>query len=109
MPIKIEGNLFEANTKITHLQIDSAKLLRIFNAEKYPLPDSIKTALNINEKEIEVMEEEDEPELEISTMFIEDEAPIEEALPQKKRQPKSSNLKMSKSNFTPKSKKINNN
>jgi len=55
------------------------------------------------------MEEEDEPELEISTMFIEDEAPMEEALPQKKRQPKSSNLKMSKSNFTPKSKKINNN
>lgn len=110
-PIKVEGNLFEANTKITNLQIDSAKLLRIFNAEKYPLPDSIKTALNVNEKEIEAMEEEEAPQLDISTMFIKDEAPMEEALPQKKRQPKSSNLKMSKSNFTPKpkSKKINNN
>ena len=57
------------------------------------------------------MEEEEAPQLDISTMFIEDEAPMEEALPQKKRQPKASHLKMSKSNFTPKpkSKKINNN
>ena len=48
VPVKIHGNLFDGDDIIRSLKIDSAKLIRIYNAEKYPLSDSIKTVLGVN-------------------------------------------------------------
>jgi hypothetical protein len=48
VPVKINGNLFDGNDMIRSLKIDSVSLTRIYNAEKYPLPDSIKTILGVN-------------------------------------------------------------
>lgn len=48
VPVKINGNLFDGNDMIRSLKIDSVALIRIYNAEKYPLSDSIKTVLSIS-------------------------------------------------------------
>jgi tRNA U38,U39,U40 pseudouridine synthase TruA len=42
MPVSIRGHFFDGNDMIRSLTIDSAQLIRIYNAEKYPLPDSLK-------------------------------------------------------------------
>ena len=47
VPVKIHGNLFDGDDMIRSLKIDSVSLTRIYNAEKYPLSDSIKTILGI--------------------------------------------------------------
>ncbi|KGN82853.1 hypothetical protein HW49_00765 [Porphyromonadaceae bacterium COT-184 OH4590] len=44
-PISVEGNLLNSQAIVKEVKIDSVQLLRIYNAEKYPLPDSIKTVL----------------------------------------------------------------
>ncbi len=44
-PIRVEGNLLNSTAMVSEVHIDSVQLLRIYNAEKYPLPDSIKTLL----------------------------------------------------------------
>jgi len=48
VPVKISGNLFNGDDMVRSLRIDSAKLVRIYNEDKYPLSDSIKTVLGIN-------------------------------------------------------------
>ena len=48
VPVKIHGNLFDGNDMIRSLKIDSISLTRIYNAQKYPLSDSIKMVLGIN-------------------------------------------------------------
>jgi hypothetical protein len=50
LPVKIHGNLFFSNDMVKTLKIDSAELVKIYNPEKYPLPDSIKTTLGIDIK-----------------------------------------------------------
>ena len=48
VPVKVHGNLFDGDDMIRSLKIDSISLTRIYNAEKYPLSDSIKTILGID-------------------------------------------------------------
>ena len=36
-PTKIEGNIFRSTELIRRLQIDSVRLIRIYNSKKYPL------------------------------------------------------------------------
>jgi hypothetical protein len=48
IPIKIHGNLFDGNDMIRALKIDSVELIKIYNSEKEPLPDSIKTILGMD-------------------------------------------------------------
>ena len=56
IPVKIHGNLFEGKDMIRSLRIDSAELIRIYNAEKYPLSDSMKTVLGVTDKPKELPE-----------------------------------------------------
>ncbi|MDR2652777.1 MAG: DUF4296 domain-containing protein [Prevotellaceae bacterium] len=42
IPVSICGHFFDGNDMVRSLKIDSAQLIRIYNAEKYPLPDSLK-------------------------------------------------------------------
>jgi len=65
VPVKVHGNLFDGNDMIRSLKIDSISLTRIYNAEKYPLPDSIKTVLGINIEPKDTIKKEEKIELPI--------------------------------------------